>query len=120
MANTVSGFFRTLAHAEQTKFELATLRKSAFSPPPMPTCLRMGSSRNLKHLLGIDPSSQPLLSEGVRRGGPVLEVQAEEHYLNAIADIFDQWGAEDTSIFTAAERVDEQQEYWSQMLADRD
>lgn len=109
-----------LAHAEQTKFELATLRKVptiemqvydhvGFQPTSHTDMSPNGFFASLKHVLGIDPSSQPLPPEGVRRGGPVLEVQAEERYLNAIAETLDRCGAEDIFSFTTAERMGGQQ-----------
>jgi hypothetical protein len=48
--------------------------------------------------------SLPLYPEGVRRGGPVLDIQADDRHIDAIADVLDRCGAEDISIFTAAER----------------
>ncbi|MDK2743459.1 MAG: hypothetical protein NDI90_11130 [Nitrospira sp. BO4] len=103
MANTVRGFFRTLAHAEQTKLELAILKKiptlemQVYDQPGVQPTARSDAAPS-----GVFESPQALLPEGVRRGGPVLEVTAEACHIDAIADVLDQCGAEDISIFTAA------------------
>ncbi len=117
MPNTVIGFFHTLAHAEQTKSEIATLKKiptidmqvydqAGFHPTAHTDAATSGFFENLKDSLGLGPSSQALRPEGVRRGGPVLEVKVDDRHIDLIADVLDRYGAEDISIFTAAERRD--------------
>ncbi|MDK2741506.1 MAG: hypothetical protein H8K03_13715 [Nitrospira sp.] len=115
MPNTVRGFFHTLAHAEQTKFEIATLKQiptidmQVYDQTGVQLTAGTAASPNssfesLKDSLGFGPLSLPLYPEGVRRGGPVLDIQADDRHIDAIADVLDRCGAEDISIFTAAER----------------
>ena len=90
MPNTVRGFFHTLAHAEQTKFEIATLKQI---PTDMQVYDQTGvqltagtaaspnsSFESPKDSLGFGPLSLPLYPEGVRRGGPVLDIQADDRH----------------------------------------
>ncbi|MDK2742414.1 MAG: hypothetical protein NDI90_05825 [Nitrospira sp. BO4] len=121
MANMVTGFFRTLAHAEHTKSELAnfknipTIHMQVYDHPGVQPIALTDSSASglfgsLKDFLGFGHSSQALCPEGIRRGGPILEVQAEHSHIDAIANMLDRCGAEDISIFTAAERIDRHEE----------
>jgi hypothetical protein len=114
MPNIVRGFFRTRTHAEQTKSEIATLKKictidmqvydqPGFQPTTLPERSPRGLFESLKDSLGFGQTSQALCPEGVRRGGPVLDVKADDRHIDAITDVLDRCGAEDISIFTAAE-----------------
>lgn len=118
MANMVAGFFCTRTHAEQTKSELAKFKNipaihmQVYDHPGVQPMARTDRSwcDSLKDYLGFGHSSQALYPEGVRRGGPVLEVTAEACHINAIAALLNRCGAEDISIFTAAEATVGQQE----------
>ncbi len=90
-ANTVKGFFGTLARAEHVKSKIAILKK-------IPAI-----DMHVYNQAGFQPSSGSLCPEGIRRGGPVLEVQADEGQINTIANLLEQSGAEDISVLTAAE-----------------
>ncbi len=114
MANTVKGFFRTHKDAELAKGDIATLKKiptleiqvyeqAGFHPTTHTDMSTHGFFASLKHLLGIDPSSHTLGPEGVRRGGPVLDVKVDDSHVDAVADVLEQYGAEEISIFTSAE-----------------
>jgi len=121
MPNTVRGFFRTVTHAEQTKSELETLKKipaldiqvydqPGFQPTARPDTSTRGLFESFKDSLGVGHSSQALCPEGVRRGGPVLDVKVDDRHIDAIVDVLDRCGAEDISIFTAAEQMVEPEE----------
>jgi len=76
-----------------------------FQPTARTDTSPSGLMAGLKGSFGFAPSSQALRPEGVRRGGPVLEVKADESHLAAIAAVLNRCGAEDISTFTAAEQM---------------
>jgi hypothetical protein len=104
MTSTILGLFDTPAQAEQARSEIIALNipsdvqvhdKAGFQLTGGTDTSTRGFFESFWQTLGFGPSNQAMYQEGVRRGGTVVSVRADDGRIEEMADILNRCGAVD-------------------------
>lgn len=105
MASTVIGLFDNPTQAERTRSEIMALKipsadiqvydTAGFQLTGGTDTSTRGFWESLSETLGFGPSNQAMYQEGVKRGGTVVSVKADDSQIDAIADTLNRCGAVD-------------------------
>lgn len=105
MASTVIGLFDGSTQAEKARSEIMALQipgldiqvfdQAGFQLTGGTDTSTKGFWESLSQTLGFGPSNQAMYQEGVRRGGTVVSIRADDSQVDEIADRLDRCGAVD-------------------------
>lgn len=105
MTSTIIGLFDNPTQAEQARAEILALNipsidvqvydKAGFQLTGGTDTSTRGFWESLSQTLGFGPSNQAMYQEGVRRGGTVVSVRADDGHTEKLADILNRCGAVD-------------------------
>jgi hypothetical protein len=105
MTSMIIGLFDTPAQAEQARSEIMALNipsidvqvydKAGFQLTGGTDTSTKGFFDSFSQTLGFGPSNQAMYQEGVRRGGTVVSVRADDSQIDEIADTLNRSGAVD-------------------------
>lgn len=105
MASTVIGLFDNPTQAERTRSEIMALKipsadiqvydTAGFQLTGGTDTSARGFWESLSKTLGFGPSNQAMYQEGVKRGGTVVSVRADDSQIDTIADTLNRCGAVD-------------------------
>lgn len=105
MASIVMGLFDNPTQAEQTRSEIMALKipttdiqvydRAGVQLTGGTDTSTRGFWESLSQTLGFGPSNQAMYQEGVKRGGTIVSVRADDSQVDTIADTLNRCGAVD-------------------------